>query len=278
MLQTLQEFRFPQDLVDILLVSFVFYRILLIIRGTRALRMVFGLAVLLVALTLAKALGLYTLDWMVTSFWSQIVLALIILFAPEIRRTLAQLGRNPFSRLMSVAEGSRAIDEVVRAAVAMAEHRMGGILVMERETELSDIVEVGTRLDAVLSKDALLAIFHSGSPIHDGAAILRHGRIVAAGCFLPLALRVDDASLGTRHRAAIGLTEETDAVALVISEETGRIALAEAGRIRRGLDGSTLRRALADLLGRTVEGGREATARQAAWRRWAWGRGGRRAP
>jgi len=271
-LQTLQEFRFPQDLVDILLVSFVFYRILLIIRGTRALRMVFGLAVLLLALTLAKALGLYTLDWLVTSFWSQIVLALIILFAPELRRTLAQLGRNPFSRLMTGAESSRAIDEVVRAAVAMAEHRMGGIVVMERETQLTDIVEVGTRLDAVVSKEALLAIFQGGSPIHDGAAILSHGRIVAAGCFLPLALRVEDPTLGTRHRAAIGLTEETDAVALVISEETGRIALAEGGRIRRGLDGATLRRSLADLLGSTVEGGWEADARTSPWRRWIWGR------
>jgi diadenylate cyclase len=277
-LQTLQDFRFPQDLVDILLVSFVFYRILLIIRGTRALRMVFGLAILLVALTLAKELGLYTLDWIVTSFWSQIVLALIILFAPEIRRTLAQLGRNPFSRLMTGAESSRAIDEVVRAAVAMAEHRMGGILVLERETQLSDMVEVGTRLDAVISKDALLAIFHSGSPIHDGAVILREGRIVAAGCFLPLALRVEDPSLGTRHRAAIGLTEETDAVALVISEETGRIALAEGGRIRRGLDGAALRRALADLFGGAPEGAFAAAARPALWRRWTWGRSGRGAP
>jgi len=145
---------------------------------------------------------------------------------------------------------------------------MGGILVLERETELSDIVEVGTRLDAVLSKDALMALFHHGSPIHDGAAILRHGRIVAAGCFLPLALRVDDPSLGTRHRAAIGLTEETDAVALVISEETGRIALSEGGRILRGLDGAALRRALADLFGGRVDGAGAAVPDGPPWRRW----------
>jgi diadenylate cyclase len=268
MIQTLQDFRFPQDLIDILLVSFIFYRVLLIIRGTRALRMVFGLTILLLALVLAKWLGLYTLDWMVTSFWSQIVLALIILFAPELRRTLAQLGRNPFSRLMAVVEGSLAIDEVVRAAVAMAEERMGGILVMERETELSDIVEVGTRLDAVVSKDLLLAIFNPASPIHDGAAILRQGRIVAAGCFLPLALRVEDPSLGTRHRAAIGLTEETDAVALVVSEETGRIALSEGGRISRGLDGPALRAALAGLFSVGAAPARQGPVWQLRWPAW----------
>jgi diadenylate cyclase len=268
MLQTLQDFRFPQDLIDILLVSFVFYRVLLIIRGTRALRMVFGLAVLLLALVLSKELGLYTLDWMVTSFWSQIVLALIILFAPEIRRTLAQLGRNPFSRLLAVSEGALVIDEVVRAAVAMAGGRMGGILVLERETELTDIVEVGTRLDAVVSKDALLSIFNPGSPIHDGAVILRQGRIMAAGCFLPLALRVEDPSLGTRHRAAIGLTEETDAVALVVSEETGRIALSEGGRLTRGLDGPALRKALSELFAGVAGPEAPAPSWQPRWLGW----------
>ncbi len=247
MLQTLQAFRFPQDLLDILLVSFIFYRILLIIKGTRALQMVFGIGLLLVVLVTAKQLGLFTLDWIVTSFWSQIVLALIILFAPEIRRTLAQFGKNPFSRLLTVMEESKSIDEVVRAAVAMASRRMGGIIVLERETDLADIVEVGTRLDAVVSKDVLLAVFHPTSPIHDGAVILHQGRVLAAGCFLPIALRVKDASLGTRHRAAVGLTEETDAVALVISEETGRIVIAEGGRISANLDGTALRKKLASL-------------------------------
>jgi diadenylate cyclase len=274
-LQTLQEFRFPQDLIDILLVSFIVYRVLLIIRGTRALRMVFGLAVLLLVLSLAKELGLYTVDWIVTSFWSQIVLALIILFAPEIRRTLAQLGRNPFPHLMGAGEGSRWIDEVVRAAVALAEGRMGAILVLERDTELGDIVEVGTRLDAVLSKDALLAVFNPASPIHDGAAILRHGRIVSAGCFLPLALRVRDTTLGTRHRAAIGLTEETDAVVLVVSEETGQLALSEGGQITTGLDGAALRKALAGLF---AAGGGEPGAAPVWPPRWLGRLSGRRSP
>ncbi len=247
MLQTLQLFRFPQDLLDILLVSFIFYRVLLIIRGTRALRMVFGIGLLLIALVASKELGLYTLDWMVTSFWSQIVLALIILFAPEIRRALAQFGRNPFTRMMSVVAESKSIDEVVRAAIAMASRRIGGIVVIERETDLGDIVEVGTQLDAVVSRNMLLAIFHPSSPIHDGAAIIHQGRILAAGCFLPLALRVSDPSLGTRHRAAIGLTEETDAVVLVVSEETGGIALAVGGRIRKGLEGTALRQELSAL-------------------------------
>ncbi|MFQ5508603.1 MAG: diadenylate cyclase CdaA [Leptospirillia bacterium] len=254
MIQTLLEFRFPQDLIDILLVSFIFYRILLIIRGTRALQMVFGLGLILVVLVLAKQLGLFTLDWIVTSFWSQIVLALIILFAPEIRRALAQFGRNPFTRIITGVEASRSIDEVVRAAVAMSGNRTGGILVMERETALADIIEVGTRLDAVVSKDLLLAIFNPASPVHDGAAIMHRGRILAAGCFLPLALRVKDPSLGTRHRAAIGLTEETDAVALVVSEETGRIGLAVGGHIHQGLDGGSLRKELTSLFPRPTPG------------------------
>jgi DNA integrity scanning protein DisA with diadenylate cyclase activity len=154
---------------------------------------------------------------------------------------------------------------VVRAATAMAGSRMGGILVMERETNLSDLVEVGTRLDAIVSKDALLTIFNPQSPIHDGACILHGGRILAAGCFLPIALRVRDASLGTRHRAAIGLTEETDAVALVISEETGKIALVEGGRITTGMDPATLRATLAEHF--PTGSGRTAPV----WRpRWRW--------
>jgi len=143
------------------------------------------------------------------------------------------------------------VDDVVRTAVAMGTQGIGGILVLERETDLTDIVEVGTRLDAVVSKNLLLAVFHPTSPVHDGAAILRQDRILAVGCFLPIALRVPDASLGTRHRAAIGLTEETDAVAVVISEETGRIALVVGGRPRQGLDASDLRRELYDLFGKT---------------------------
>jgi diadenylate cyclase len=268
MLQTIQEFRFPQDLVDILLVSFIIYRVLLVIRGTRALRMVFGIGLLLLALVASKELGLYTLDWIATSFWSQIVLALLILFTPEIRRALAQFGRNPFTRMMTVVAESKSIDEVVRAATAMASRRVGGIIVIERETDLSDIVEVGTQLDAVVSRNTLLAIFNPTSPIHDGAAILHQGRILAAGCFLPIALRVQDHSLGTRHRAAIGLTEETDAVALVISEETGTIALAVSGRFQRNLDAVTLRRELSALF---VPGGDQAQTQapiwQARWRR-----------
>lgn len=249
MLQVLYDFRFPQDLLDILLVSFICYRLLLIIKGTRALRMMIGIGVLLGVLIAASQLGLHTLDWLVTSFWSQIVLALIILFAPEVRRALAQFGRNPFARLLSPGENAHTVDEVVRAAVAMAGNKVGGILVIERETRLLDIVEVGTRLDALVSKDMLLTIFNPASPIHDGAAIMHGGRVVAAGCFLPIALRVQDPSLGTRHRAAIGLTEETDALALVISEETGRITLAAGGKLTKALDGPALRRELTRLLG-----------------------------
>ncbi|MDH4229183.1 MAG: diadenylate cyclase CdaA [Nitrospirota bacterium] len=249
MWQSLQNFRFPQDVVDILLVSYICYRVLLIIKGTRALRMMIGIGLLLGVLVTANQLGLHTLDWLVTSFWSQIMLALIILFAPEIRRTLAQFGRNPFARLLSSGETPLMVDELVRAAVALAGHSTGAILVLERETRLLDLVEVGTRMDALISKDLLLTIFNSASPIHDGAAILHDGRVVAAGCFLPIALRVPDPSLGTRHRAAIGLTEETDAVVLVISEERGHISLAVGGHLIPDLDATALHMELTRLLG-----------------------------
>jgi diadenylate cyclase len=234
-----------QDLLDVLVVAFILYWLFTTLKGTLALKMLIGLAMLLMALVLAKWVGLYTVDWLATGFWSQIVLALVILFHPEIRRALARIGQSPFNRSLSEAEESRTIDEIVKASVALANKRIGAILVLERDIDLKEVVEMGIPMDAVISKELLTSIFLPTSPLHDGAVIIKGGRIMAAGCFLPLTLRADTSPLmGTRHRAALGVTEETDALVIVVSEEVGSISVIAGGKMTREVDAAGLRRVL----------------------------------
>ena len=236
-----------QDLVDILLVTAIIYRLLLIIKGTRAARMLMGLGVLFLALLFSKYMGLFTINWIIQSLWAQIVLALIILFQPEIRRTLAQMGEARFLPSFASAEEVRSIEEIVKAAISLSTRKIGALIVIEKETNLKDVIEMGSQLDAKVSRELLLSIFHPTSPIHDGAVIIRGNRIVAAGCFLPLTLSADiSRSLGTRHRAGIGLTEETDAVVLIISEETGSITTSYGSSLETNVDMGSLRDFLAD--------------------------------
>lgn len=246
--EALANYRWFQDTVDIALVYFIFYRLLLIIKGTRAFQMLLGIGLIVLALIASQALEFYTLDWLIHSFWSQIVIAAVILFQPEIRRALAQIGERRFFRSLSPVESSKFIEEVVKASVSMANKRIGALIVLERETDLTTIVEMGTSLDAKVSKELLTSIFLPYSPIHDGATIIRNGRIISAGCFLPLTLSPNIAkTLGTRHRAAVGLTEETDAVVVVVSEETGEISVVMNGRIEATLDAPRLRKMISDL-------------------------------
>jgi diadenylate cyclase len=246
--EALQHYRWFQDTVDIALVYYIFYRLLLIIKGTRAFQMLLGIGLIVLALIASQALEFYTLDWLIHSFWSQIVIAAVILFQPEIRRTLAQMGERRFFKSLSPVESSKFIEEIVKASVSMANKRIGALLVLERETDLTTIVEMGTTLDAKVSKELLTSIFLPYSPIHDGAAIIRNGRLISAGCFLPLTLSTTIAkTLGTRHRAAVGLTEETDAVVVVVSEETGEISVVMNGVIDAGLDAPKLRKLISDL-------------------------------
>ena len=234
-----------QDIVDILIVTFVFYRILILIKGTRAFQMLMGLAVLFIVFVISRWAGLYTVEWLIQSLWSYIVLALIILFQPEIRRALAQMGQNPLTQRLISIEESKNIEEIVKASVSLANKKIGAIMVIERNTELRDLVEMGTLLDARITKELITSIFLPYSPIHDGAIIINSDRIVAGGCFLPLTLSENiSKSLGTRHRAAIGVTEETDAVAIVVSEETGTISISIGGNMTRELDAAALRRIL----------------------------------
>ena len=235
-----------QDVLDIAIVATVFYWLFLIFKGTRAFQMLVGLTLLLLASVVSKSVGLHTVDWFVTGFWAQVVLVIVVLFQPEIRRALARIGQSPFRHSLTAGEETRTLEEIIRAVVMLANKRMGAIIVLERENELKDTVEMGVALDARLSKELLLSLFMPYSPLHDGAAIVKGDRLVAAGCFLPLTLSPEVSKmLGTRHRAALGVTEETDAVVIVVSEETGSISVIIGGKMTRELDAAGLRRVLA---------------------------------
>ncbi|MGC8501181.1 MAG: diadenylate cyclase CdaA [Leptospirillia bacterium] len=244
----LLHFSLWRNVLDILAVWFVFYQILLLIRGTRAFQMVIGVLVFLLVFFISGWLKLYTLNWLITSFWSQIILALLILFQPEIRKALARVGKSPL--LLGIPLGETPLDseEIVKALQTLSRRGIGGIIVIERATDLSEVVEVGVPLDALISSELLVSLFLPYSPIHDGAVIIRKNRVATAGCFLPISLSSDlSRQYGTRHRAAIGITEETDAVALVVSEETSQISLVVAGRVTPQTDMVLFRQTLARL-------------------------------
>lgn len=242
-----------QDLVDIIVMSVIVYRLLLLIKGTKAAHMLMGLGILLIASILSRYFELYTVDWLIQSFWAQIVIAIIILFQPEIRRALAQMGETQFLQTFTSAEELKSLEEIVRATIALANRKIGALIAIERDTSLREFVEIGTLLDAKVSKEVLLSIFHPTSPIHDGAVVIKGNRIVAAGCFLPITMTSDlSKALGTRHRAGLGLSEETDAVILIVSEETGTVSMAMKGKLETHLDMGTLRDMLTDLF--TVRG------------------------
>ncbi len=243
-----------RDLLDIALVSLIIYRLLIVLKGTKAAKMLMGLVVLLVASIISRAVPLYTLEWMLNGLWAYMVIAVVIVFQPEIRSALARMGEKTLMSPFRSAEELKVLEEVVKAAVAMASTKMGALIVIERNTRLEDFVELGTILDAHVTRELLTSIFHPGSPIHDGAVVIRAGRIVAAGCFLPIALEAElSRALGTRHRAALAVTEETDAVVVVVSEETGTIALSIGGRMETDLDMGSLRSRLMEIF--TAGGG-----------------------
>lgn len=237
----------PADVADILIVAVLTYWLISLIRGTRAVQMLIGLAVVFAVYATSRFLELYTLSWILREFLGSILLLVVVVFQDDIRRLLTQVGRG---RLFGGDRSGKArtVDEVTRAATELAAHGAGAIIVLEREVGLNRYLESGTPIDAQVSAELLDAIFRTKSPMHDGAAIVRQGRIVAAGCFLPLtASSTVSRSLGSRHRAAIGVTEESDAAVVVVSEEDGRISLVREGRIVRDCDAGTLRASLENL-------------------------------
>src|SRR4051812_8035753 len=231
------------DLVDILVVSLLIYELLKLIRGTRAVQMALGGGVL-VALFYGSRWGrLETVNWLIRNMVGYIVFAVIVLFQSDIRRALAHLGRAPFFRYFAKAESAaESIEELVVAASMLSAQRVGAIIAIERQIGLRNYIEGGIPLDAVLTYDLLESIFLPQSPLHDGAVIVQEDRVAAAACFLPLTVNPKlSKELGSRHRAAIGLTEENDSVAVVVSEETGGISIVVDGQIERGLDSDRLR-------------------------------------
>jgi diadenylate cyclase len=227
------------DVIDILLVAIIIYRLLEMIRGTRAFQILGGLGLIFVGYVLSQLLGLYTLHWLLSTFVGSLLLVVVVLFQTEIRRALARFARNPFSTSTTVE--LEFAEELARSATALINRRIGALIVLEKETGLNEYIDEGIKLDAAVSRELLVSIFLPSSPIHDGAVIIRRGRIVAAGCFFPLATEVElDKDFGTRHRAAIGVSQESDALVLVISEERAQISVAHFGRITSNLTSEQL--------------------------------------
>src|SRR5437762_4871519 len=249
------------DLADILVVSILIYEVLKLIRGTRAVQMALGGGVIVALFYGSRWFHLETVNWLIRNLVGYIVFAVIVLFQSDIRRALAHLGRAPFFRYFAKEESAEeSIEELIVAAGMLSAQRVGAIIALERQIGLRTYIEGGIRLDAVLTYDLLVSIFQRSSPLHDGAVIVQDDRVAAAACFLPLTVNPKlTKELGSRHRAAIGLTEENDSIAIVVSEETGGISVVADGQIERGLDAEELRTRLrADILNRRAPAKRQA--------------------
>ena len=222
-----------QDAVDILIVAYMIYRIALLIRGTRTMQMVYGLGVIAAAFVGSQMLGLFTLNWLLNNFLGSFMVILVVIFQADIRRALTGVGARSFFASRSGLAG--VAQELSAAAAWLSARRIGALIVLEREVGLQDVVDTGRLIEGRVSPELLETIFMRGSPLHDGAVIVRGGQIVAAACLLPLSTNPNvSLTLGTRHRAAIGLTEDSDAVVVVVSEEDGTISLARGGDLERG--------------------------------------------
>lgn len=246
------------DIIDILIVAFVFYQLLKLIKQTRAEQLLKGVILLVVATGLTGLLNLHTINWILKGAVSLGAVAIIVVFQPELRRALEYLGRSkivkaPLSQ-MDKEKGKKITAHIVKAVEAFSKDRVGALIVFERETNLTDIVESGTVIDAEISEQILGNIFCEGAPLHDGAVIIKDGRVCAAGCVLPLT-RSNEISkeLGTRHRAGIGVTEHSDALVLIVSEETGIISMASEGHLSRFLDIKTVEKTLLNMYLNTGE-------------------------
>jgi len=242
----LEFFRFSsfsvRDAIDIAIVAYLIYRFLLLLKGTRGAQMTLGIVVLLLLYWITRYFRLVAVQWLFTNLLTYVVFGIIVLYQNEIRRALADIGRNPLASRQWRSGGAQNFEEIVLAATTLASRKIGALIVVERDIGLRNYAESGIALDAVLTYDLLVTIFSPHTPMHDGAVIVQRNRVIAAGCFLPLTLDPYlSKELGTRHRAAIGVTEETDAVAVIVSEESGIISASLGGKIVRNLDGTALR-------------------------------------
>ncbi|MCB0327936.1 MAG: diadenylate cyclase CdaA [Bdellovibrionales bacterium] len=257
--QGLGEYRWFWDTLDILLVATLLYGLLSLVRGTRAVYMLFGLLLAIVIFWISSFSELYTLNWILYHFFGSLLLIIVILFQNEIRRGLTRIGRKSALSMISPSQDSMIIEELIRSAVSLANKKIGALIVIEKEASISDYVELGIFMDSLVSKELLSSVFLPSSPIHDGAVLIQKGRISHASCFLPLSMNPHlDPDLGTRHRAAIGLTEETDAIVISVSEEKGWISIAMNGKIIRGVDAMALRKILIE----------QVHYKTSAWTKW----------
>lgn len=240
------------DIIDILIVAVVVYKLLGLIKQTRAEQLFKGVLLLIVATFLSDLFNLHTINWILKGTVALGAVAILVVFQPELRRGLEYLGRSKFVNApfeqMDKEKGKHITSSIARAIDAFSRDRVGALIVFERQTNLTDIVESGTIVDAEISDQILGNIFYEGAPLHDGAVIIRDGRVYAAGCVLPLTRNNNiSKDLGTRHRAGIGITENSDALTLIVSEETGIISMAEDGQLSRFLDVKTVEKKLLNM-------------------------------
>ncbi|MEW9122887.1 MAG: diadenylate cyclase CdaA [Thermotaleaceae bacterium] len=238
-----------RDVVDMSIVAFVFYKLFMLIRETRAEQLIKGLLVLLIATKLSEWSRLYVINWILRNTMTLGLIALLIVFQPELRRALEYIGRSKFltKSIVEIADEDLTflVNEIIEAVVELSKEKTGALIIFERETGIGDLMETGTRIHGDISTGLLMNIFIPNTPLHDGAVIIRKEKIMAAGCVLPLSENPHlSKTLGTRHRAGLGITERSDALAIIVSEETGAISVASEGKLSRFLDGKTLRRIL----------------------------------
>lgn len=239
-----------QDIADILIVSFIIYKTFILIKGTRAIQLILGLVIIMFVFSLAERFGLFTVGWIFNNFIGSIIFVIVVIFQNDIRKLLLALGRSPFFKKITYVQETLFYDQLVNACVAMSKRKIGALVVIEREVGLEEFMEIGTRLDAEVNAELITSIFQSASPMHDGAMIIREGRIRMAGSLLPLTKSSEvEKSLGTRHRAGMGITEVTDAVTIIVSEEKGIISYAYKGDIFIDVSGEELKKTLKKLLG-----------------------------
>ncbi len=247
-----------RDVIDILIVAYVLYRFLVLIKETRAAQVLKGLAVLLIATKVTEWLKLNTINWLLSNAMTVGVIALLIVFQPELRRALEHIGRGRFFNsaifMPDEKKFTKVINEITQTVQNLARNKIGALIVIERKTGISDVVETGVRINGTVSSELLFNIFAPNTPLHDGAVIIREDQILAAGCFLPLTENPNlSKQLGTRHRAGLGISEVSDAISIIVSEETGIVSLAKDGKLTRYLDAKGLRDILNDIFGKNVE-------------------------
>ncbi len=242
-------FEFPRTLIEIGILWILFYTVLKTVRGTRAAQVVVFITLLVIAVYLCKLFKLTTVHWLLSSVQLPLFVGLVILYAPELRRTVSKLAQAPFFWRRSRKHADPILDEVGQAVIALSKRHIGALIVFERSNSLQGFIDTGIPLESHISSELLVSIFSPLTPLHDGAVILRAGRVAAAACLLPLSQREEvDSDLGTRHRAGLGLAEETDAVTVIVSEETGGISIAINGRLTREIDSSRIQHIITNLM------------------------------